>query len=225
MRELTADQTSHDERSPRPEYVSEVRLLHRYAGRTSVAIYRLFRRVWAKLFSWSTSGAFASFGSGSVIQPPIRLTGERRIAVGKKVFIGAGSWLQVLERAEEGVALEIGDGTSIAGNCVFSAARSVRIGARVLIARGVYISDHSHAFEDTDRAVLDQGVTQVEPVEICDGVWLAENVVIGPGVRVGRGTVIGANSVVLEDVPDHCVAVGAPAKVIQRLGANPVPNA
>ena len=222
---MTADQTPHDERSSRPEYVSEVRLLHRYAGRASVTIYRLFRRVWAKLFSWSTSGAFASFGSGSVIQPPIRLAGECRIAVGKGVFIGAGSWLQVLEGAEAGIALQIGDGTSIAGNCVLSAARSVRIGARVLIARGVYVSDHSHAFDDTRIAVLDQGVTQVDPVEVCDGAWLAENVVIGPGVRVGRGTVIGANSVVLEDVPDHCVAVGAPAKVIRRLGANPVPNA
>lgn len=163
------------------------------------------------------SGSFASFGSRSVIQPPVRLMGERRIAVGNGVFVGAGSWLQVLKGDGERVALELGDGTSIAGNCVVSAAQSVRVGARVLIARGVYISDHSHAYEDMGRAVLDQGVTQVDPVEVCDGAWLGENVVIGPGVRVGRGAVIGANSVVLDDVPDHCIAVGAPAKVVRRL--------
>jgi maltose O-acetyltransferase len=41
-------------------------------------------------------------------------------------------------------------------------------------------------------------------------------VVVGPGVRIGRGAVIGANSVVLADVPDHAVAVGSPARVLDR---------
>jgi len=197
-----------------------IRMVRRFAGRAFLGLYRSLQRGWAKSFSLLTSGSFASFGAKSVIQPPVRLTGERRIAIGARVFVGAGSWLQVLESEDEHVALEMGDGTSIAGNCVVSAARSVRIGDRVLIARGVYISDHSHAFEDTGRAVLDQGVTRVEPVEICDGAWLGENVVIGPGVRVGRGAVIGANSVVLDDVPDHSVAVGTPAKIIRRLEAD-----
>ena len=71
-----------------------------------------------------------------------------------------------------------------------------------------------HAFDDRTRAVLDQGITRVGPVEIGDGAWLGQNVVVGPGVRVGKGAVVGANSVVLEDVPDFEVAVGAPARVV-----------
>jgi acetyltransferase-like isoleucine patch superfamily enzyme len=94
---------------------------------------------------------------------------------------------------------------------------SVRLGRKVLLARNVYISDHSHAFADVTRAVLDQGITKVEPVEIGDGAWLGQNVVVGPGVRIGRGAVVGANSVVLEDVPDYAVAVGAPARVVREL--------
>jgi acetyltransferase-like isoleucine patch superfamily enzyme len=47
-------------------------------------------------------------------------------------------------------------------------------------------------------------------------------VVVGPGVRIGRGAVIGANSVVLGDVPDHEVAVGAPARVLGRTEAGSV---
>jgi acetyltransferase-like isoleucine patch superfamily enzyme len=73
-----------------------------------------------------------------------------------------------------------------------------------------------HAFDDSARAVLEQGVTRVGPVEIGDGAWLGQNVVVGPGVRIGRSAVIGANSVVLDDVPDHAVAVGAPARVLDR---------
>jgi lipopolysaccharide O-acetyltransferase len=186
-----------------------------------LAGYRLAQRGWAKLFSLSIAGSFESFGSRTVIQPPVRLAGERRIAIGRDVFIGAGSWLQALddEEGDGGVAIELGDGTSIAGSCVISAVRSVRLGPRVLVARGVYISDHSHAFEDVQQAVLDQGVTEIRPVEVGEGAWLSENVVVCPGVRIGRGAVVGANSVVLDDVPDHCVAVGAPAKVARRLGS------
>jgi acetyltransferase-like isoleucine patch superfamily enzyme len=191
-------------------------VMRRGTGTAFLGSYRLVGRVWAKAFSLVAGGAFASFGRRTVLEPPIRLGGERRIAVGNDVFIGRGSWLQVLDGEGDGVALEIGDGTSIVGFCVLSAAQSVRLGEKVLIARGAYISDHMHAHDDPSRAVLDQGIGRVRPVEIGDGAWLGENVVIGPGVRIGPGAVIGANSVVLEDVPAHSVAAGAPARVVRK---------
>ncbi|MGH2383113.1 MAG: acyltransferase, partial [Candidatus Limnocylindria bacterium] len=176
-----------------------------------------------KAFSVLAGHAFAEFGARSILQPPIRLKGEDRIAVGRDVFVGAGSWLQVVGRETEGVAIVIGDGTSIAGNCVLSAASSVTLGPRVLIARGVYVSDHIHAFEDPSRAVMDQGLARIEAVEVAEGAWLGENVVICPGVRIGRGAVVGANAVVLDDVPDHALAVGVPAKVVRRFAEQPAP--
>src|SRR5919201_1598016 len=138
-----------------------------------------------------------------------------RIAVGDDVFVGAGSWLQVLDGKGTGHALVIGDGTSMAGNCVLSAAESVRLGRNVLLARNVYVSDHMHAYAG-DEAVLEQGIARVAATEIGDGAWLGQNVVVGPGVSIGRGAVIGANSVVLESVPDGAVAVGAPARVVRE---------
>jgi lipopolysaccharide O-acetyltransferase len=191
--------------------------LRRVAGRSLLAAWRGFVRLQGKAFSVVAGGAFASFGKRSVIQLPVRLSGEERIAIGDDVFVGAGSWLQVLAGHGDGVALTIGDGTSMSGNCVLSAAVSVRLGERVLFARNVYVADHSHAFTDERQAVLDQGITKLAPVEICDGAWLGQNVVVGPGVRIGRGAVIGANSVVLHDVPDFAVAVGAPARVVKQI--------
>ena len=190
-----------------------------------MAAYRGAVRVQAKVFSLLAGGAFASFGSRSVLQPPIRLEGERRIAVGEGVFVGAGSWLQTLDGFGEHVALELGDGVSISGGCVLSAAVSLRIGRHALLARNVYIADHSHAFADPARPVLAQGVDTVEPVEIGDGAWLGENVVVGPGVRIGRGAVVGANAVVLDDVPDYAVAVGVPARVVRVFASEPEPVA
>ena len=56
---------------------------------------------------------------------------------------------------------------------------------------------------------------QVENVIIGDGTWLGENVCV-IGAKIGKNCVIGANSVVTKDIPDYCVAVGVPAKIIKR---------
>jgi lipopolysaccharide O-acetyltransferase len=191
--------------------------VRRRAGRAALNAYRLAVRARAKAFSLASSGAFASFGSHSVLQLPIRVSGEHRISVGSDVFVGAGAWLQVLPGPDGEGYIEIGDGCSLAGGCVLSSAAEVRLGRRVLFARHVYVADHRHAFADGGRAVLDQGIEQVEAINIGDGAWLGENVVVGPGVTIGAGAVIGANAVVLEDVPARAVAVGAPARVVRRL--------
>lgn len=190
----------------------------RLGGKAFLGFYRFAVRARAKAFSLLAGRAFASFGSRSVIHPPLRVDGERRISIGAGVFMGPGCWLHVLDEGGSAeVAIVVGDGTSIVGDCVLSSVGSVRLGRNVLIARNVYVSDHMHAFDDTERAVLEQGVNRVGPVSIGDGAWLGQNVVVGPGVSIGRGAVVGSNSVVLDDVPDFAVAVGAPARVVRRL--------
>src|SRR2546429_8744664 len=100
----------------------------------AIAAYRGWVRARDRLFALGCRGAFASFGRGSVIQLPVRLGGESHVAVGSEVFVGAGSWIQVLERGpvRGEPAIRIGDGTSIAGSCVLSAAESITIGPEVL---------------------------------------------------------------------------------------------
>ncbi|HJT81392.1 MAG TPA: acyltransferase [Chthoniobacterales bacterium] len=88
---------------------------------------------------------------------------------------------------------------------------------RVLMAGNVYISDHTHEHRSRTIAIKDQGVTSVSPVRIREGAWLGQNVVICPGVTVGRNAVVGANSVVRNDVPDFCIFAGAPAKFIRKI--------
>lgn len=192
------------------------RELTRRVGRNVFAALELSERARAHWFTLLRRCAFHDFGRGSVLVPPLRLNGPGRIAIGESVYVGAGCWLQTLGDAP-GPALVIGDGSSFAGNCVLSATQEIRLGRKVLLARNVYIADHSHAFEDIDVAVLDQGVTRVAPVTIGDGAWLGQNVVVSPGVTIGAGAVVGSNSVVTADVPPYCVAVGAPAKVVRRL--------
>ena len=201
---------------PLPPGNAAPRAPKRLFGRCAAASHRLYVRARDKAFSLAVGGSFAAFGPRSVIQLPVRLVGERAIAVGSGVFVGAGSWIQVLGEPA-GIVIEIGDGASMAGYCVLSAASGIRIGENVSFARGVYVSDVAHEYDDPSRPILEQGTTDARPVEIGDSAWLGENVTLLPGVRIGKGAVVSANSVVANDVPDYTLVAGAPARALRRF--------
>jgi acetyltransferase-like isoleucine patch superfamily enzyme len=190
----------------------------RVDGERWLALYRWTRLARSMLFSRMVAGSFMEFGSDSVIELPVTIHGESRIAIGSNVYIGPGSWL--FTRGEEAL-LEIGDGTRMSGMCVVSAVSRVRLGRSVLLGRNVYIADNNHGSSDASVPIADQELEKIAPVTIEDGAWLGQNTVILSGVTVGAGAVVGANSVVLEDVPPRAVAVGAPAKVVRWLDRSP----
>jgi acetyltransferase-like isoleucine patch superfamily enzyme len=191
----------------------------RRVGALTVRGYVSAKRIRDKVWSLLASGAFRDFGRASVIALPVRLLGASQISIGERVYVGPGSWLQVIgDPTQPGIT--VGSDTKIAGGCVLSAAADLRIGDGVLLASNVYLSDHSHAFGRGDRFINLQGIDRISPVEIQDGAWLGENVVVMPGVTIGRGAVVGANSVVTEDVPPRAVAVGAPARIVKHITAD-----
>jgi acetyltransferase-like isoleucine patch superfamily enzyme len=180
----------------------------------AASAYKLLRETRDRAFSLAMRSSFASMGPRSRLSLPVQLVGAERIEIGSRVYFGPGCWL--LTHDPDG-RLEVGDDTSIAGYCVLSAAASVRIGRSVLFARNVYIADHRHGFELPDTPIIDQPLGDIRPVTVEDGAWLGQNVVLLPGVTVGRGAVVGANSVIREDVPPRSVAAGVPARLIRHL--------
>jgi acetyltransferase-like isoleucine patch superfamily enzyme len=201
----------------------------------AAALHTLYRDARDRAFSLTMRSSFASFGPRSRISLPTQLHGTERISVGNHVYLGPGCWLLTHELDGAGGPheldgaggpheldgaggrIEIGDCTSIAGYCVLSAAVRVSIGRGVLFARNVYIADHRHGFQLADRAILDQPLEDLRAVVVEDDAWLGQNVVLLPGVTVGRGAVVGANSVIREDVPPRCVVAGAPGRVVRQL--------
>lgn len=176
----------------------------------------MFQRVRDALFSMLVRGGFASVGAGARIMLPFRVVGAHKIALGRKVLIGPGSWLMVIGDDHPGTVMEIHDRVRMNQTSI-TAVKSVIIEEAVGIARGCYISDHAHGFDQADVPIRDQPVSSIAPVRICRGAWLGQNVVVMPGVTIGAGAVIGANSVVTRDVPPRTVAVGSPARVIRTL--------
>ncbi|CAN5276910.1 hypothetical protein BH11ACT2_BH11ACT2_17110 [soil metagenome] len=168
------------------------------------------------VFSAVAATGFHRFGRGSRILLPFRTGNPDLISIGAGVLIGPSSWLMVPRRDTPAPIIVIGDRVRM-NQTTITAVESVIIEEGVSIARGVYISDHSHSFDDGEAFIRDQPLGRVAPVRICRGSWLGQNVVILPGVTVGAGSVIGANSVVREDVPPRSIAVGAPARVVRQL--------
>lgn len=114
--------------------------------------------------------------------------------------------------------VRIGRGSEIGERCRISIANSLNMGEKVLLSPNVYITDCDHEYCNLEVPVIDQGVVQRgQTVSIGDGSYIGINAVIVGNVKSGKHCVIGANSVVTKDVPDYCVAVGSPSRVIKKL--------
>jgi acetyltransferase-like isoleucine patch superfamily enzyme len=114
-----------------------------------------------------------------------------------------------------GGVVEIGPATTFTSAAVIQISTSLTIGTRCVFGNGTLIADGNHRFRDHTRHLLDQGYDHV-PITIGDGaVVMSKCTVIAP---IGAGAVIGANSVVTSPVPSHCLAAGAPARVIEYFG-------
>ncbi len=154
-------------------------------------------------------------GIGSKLQSPM-LTGSKRIFIGKKVYVRKNTWLAAEPLTGKlQCSLTIGDGTYIGRFCHFFASSKIEIGKKVLFADKVYLSDNLHGYESIEIPIIDQPLKQLSPVIIGDGAWLGENVCV-IGAKIGKNSVIGANAVVTKDIPDYCIAVGSPARIIKR---------
>lgn len=180
--------------------------------RVFVVCFKPFRFVAA----YDLKKQFKSVGKCTRILKPLRLQGAKNISIGSNVEIHALAWLAALPLTGlKSSELVIDDGCYVGDFCHIWATHSVRLERKVLLANHVYITDNIHGYENVDFPIIEQPVIQKKDVVIGEGCWLGENVCV-IGASIGKHCVIGANSVVTRDVPDYCVAVGAPARIIKR---------
>jgi acetyltransferase-like isoleucine patch superfamily enzyme len=111
--------------------------------------------------------------------------------------------------------VEIGDGTVFTADALIQCTTSITIGRRCALGQATFIADGNHKFRDWTKHLLDQGYN-FRPITIEDNaIVMSKGTVLN---SIGRGAIIGANSVVTKPIPAYCVAVGAPAKVVEYFG-------
>jgi acetyltransferase-like isoleucine patch superfamily enzyme len=113
-----------------------------------------------------------------------------------------------------GQGLIVGDNSNIGPYAYIGCSGLISIGNNVMISPRVSIYAENHNFQNPDVIMKDQGVTR-QKVTIEDDCWIASNSIILAGVTVGKGSVIGAGSVVTKDVPAFSIVAGNPAKIIK----------
>jgi maltose O-acetyltransferase len=129
-----------------------------------------------------------SLGEDTEIRPPFHCDYGYQIHIGARTFVNFGL-----------VALDVAP---------------IRIGADVQLGPCVQLLTPTHPLEPEPRRTQWEAA---EPIAIGDNVWLGGGVVVCPGVTIGADAVVGAGSVVLEDIPAGVLAVGAPARVVRSL--------
>ncbi len=154
--------------------------------------------------------AFKSIGDDCVFEAGAMVLHPENITLGRNVYVGHYAILKGYYRNE----MVIGDQTWIGQQCFFHSAGGITVGQRVGVGPGVKILTSVHTEAGRDVPVLFSPV-ETAPVVIEDDADLGINSVILPGVRVGRGAIVGAGAVVTENVPPYAVVAGVPARVLR----------
>lgn len=164
-------------------------------------------RLWIK---WFVNPFFHKRGKKSCIRRRTRLD----VAPWNKFELGEESTIEDFTAINNGVGdVIIGDRTRIGlGNTIIGPAK---VGNDVRLAQNVVLSGLNHNYEGIDSPIHAQGVSTM-PIVVEDESWLGANVVVVPGVTIGKHSIVAAGSVVTKSMPPYSVIVGNPARVLKQ---------
>lgn len=140
---------------------------------------------------------------------PIRFIGTGRITLGKQCRFGRECEFTTEEKGE----ILLGDNIRLNRGVTLTSYAQIRIGSFTIVGEFASIRDANHGMEMGTPMRLQPHTTS--PITIGRDVWIGRGSCILPGVTIGDGAIIGANSVVTHDIPSHTIAAGAPARILQ----------
>lgn len=166
------------------------------------------------------------FPRARLVRFPIYVRGRSSMKLGDGLTTGVNVRLDAFAPRGSPPVLHIGRHVQINDSVHIGAIEQVVIGDHTLIASRVFISDHNHGSYQVQDAASAPEIPPADrplssrPVHIGRNVWLGEQVCILPGVTIGDGAIVGANSVVTRDIPPNSISAGNPARVIRVFDAS-----
>ena len=158
-----------------------------------------------------TRSSFRYIGENVIFEEGVLVFNPENIILGRNIYIGHRTILKGYYTS----LMEIGQDTWIGQGCFIHSAGNVIIGKAVGIGPMVKILTSAHTDELPDIPIMHQPLS-FQQVVIEDGADIGVGSVILPGVVIGKYSIIGAGSVVTQDVPSHSVFAGVPARLIRK---------
>jgi acetyltransferase-like isoleucine patch superfamily enzyme len=187
--------------------------LMKMIGLPIVLLFKLaapVRTVWRRIYLTARLSADVSDMDFSVqCDGRVHVSGTANIKLGKRCRLG----MEVELRTVEAGRIHIGEDTRLNRGCTLTSYAQIRIDDFTIIGEFVSIRDANHGLKRGEPMRYQPHTCK--PILIGRDVWIGRGSCILPGVTIGEGAVIGANSVVTRDVPDFAIAGGVPAKVIK----------
>ena len=182
-------------------------------------IVQLYTSFKLRLYTIIIKGRFKKFGRNSFVIPSInQIVGGGNVEIGDGVKIGRMATITTWKGNESEGHILIKNSDKLGDFIHISAIDRIEIGENVLTGRWVTIVDNAHGcLTDYDTAPINRQLISKGSVTIGRNVWIADKVTICPGVSIGDGSIIGANSVVTKSIPPFSIAAGVPAKIINKL--------
>ena len=156
-------------------------------------------------------------GDNSYVDPSVQIIGWRNVSIGCNTTISEESWLNVNFREGSDIKIKIGNNCHIGRRNFFSPGPLIQIKDYGFTGLDCHFLGSGHVIDSPLVPYIKSGLTPGGLIEIGVNCWLATSVTVLENVRIGCGSVVGAHSLVLADLPKFCIAVGSPCKVIKRF--------
>ena len=156
-------------------------------------------------------------GAGSYIDPSVQIVGWEHVRVGSNSTLSEGVWLNVNHRDQPVDRIMVGDFCHIGRNNFLSSGPSIELRDYCFTGLDCHFLGCGHDVALPSSPYIVAGLSAGAPIVIGTNCWLATSVTVLEGVEIGRGSVVGARSLVTRSLPPFSIALGAPAQVVKRF--------
>jgi len=161
---------------------------------------------------------FGKYGVGNKIGKPMMIIHPEQAEFGNHLNIRSGLRLEMVvswNKRKYTPHLYIGDYVCIEQNCHIACAEKITICEHVLISSNVLITDLDHDHQEKNKTIIKKRI-RTSPTYIGKNSFIGSGAKVLSGVSIGENCVIGANAVVIKNIPDNCLVVGLPGRVIKK---------
>jgi len=174
------------------------------------------KKIYYKLSYLFKKQKYQNIGRNTYIDKSVHIVGLKNIKIGSNSIISDVTWFNINDRSDGKIGIEVGNNCYIGKRNFFSSAAKITLKDYFMSGINCSLLGSDHVIDEPLKPYIHTGTTNDTSIYVGTNVRFGANVTVIGDVRIGHGSIVGANSLVLKNIPPFSIAVGNPAKVIKR---------